>query len=82
MNILNAILKKQHTLEQSFQRMLNSGVQVTPRLQQTTPNFTYEMFTDYLTTRLAPQLEERARSAPVLLELRYLLSIVITHNID
>jgi len=82
MNILNAILEKQRTLEQSFQRMLNSSVQLTPRLQQTTPNFTYEMFTDYLTTRLAPQLEERARSAPVLLELRYLLSIVITHIID
>ena len=40
------------------------------------------MFTDYLITRLAPQLEERARSAPVLLELRYLLSIVITHIMD
>jgi hypothetical protein len=77
MNILNAILEKQRTLEQSFQRMLNSSVQLIPRLQQTTPNFTYEMFTDYLITRLAPQLEERARSAPVLLELRYLLSIVI-----
>jgi len=72
MNILNAILEKQRTLEQSFQRMLNSSVQLTPRLQQTTPNFTYEVFTDYLITRLAPQLEERARSAPVLLELRYL----------
>jgi hypothetical protein len=79
MNILNAILEKQRTLEQSFQRMLNSSVQLTPRLQQTTPNFTYEMFTDYLITRLAPQLEERARSlAPVLLELRYFYSIIIT----
>jgi hypothetical protein len=82
MNILNAILEKQRTLEQSIQRMLNSGVHLTPRQQQTTTNFTYEMFTDYLTSRLAPQLEERARSAPVLLELRYLLRIVITHIID
>jgi hypothetical protein len=62
--------------------MLNSGVHLTPRQQQITTNFPYEMFTDYLTTRLAPQLEERARSAPVLLELGYLLSIVITHIID
>ena len=37
------------------------------------------MFNGYLTDRLAPLLEERARSlAPVLLELRYFYSIIIT----
>jgi hypothetical protein len=84
MNALNAIRHAQEAMvpaivnsfEQALQRVLQS-VHTTPRQQHL--NFTSEMFNGYLTDRLAPLLEERARSlAPVLLELRYFYSIIIT----
>jgi hypothetical protein len=88
MNTLNAILHTQEAMatkltaiEQTLQHI--QGVHGTTRqLLETTPYFTYEMFTDYLTTKLACQLEEKTRLAPILLELRYLLSIVITYIIN
>ena len=66
-----------NSFEQALQRVLQN-VHTTPRQQYTHLSFTSEMFSEYLTERLAPQLEERARSqAPSLLELRYFFSIVI-----
>ena len=84
MNALNAIRQAQEAMvpaivnsfEQALQRVLQS-VHTTPRQQHL--NFTSEMFNGYLRDRLAPLLEERARSlAPVLLELRYFYIIIIT----
>jgi len=85
MNALNAIRQAQEAMvpaivnsfEQALQRVLQS-VHTTPRQQHL--NFRSEIFNGYLRYRLAPLLEERARSlAQVLLELRYfsaLLSLV------
>ena len=92
MNILNAMLHTQEAMatkltaiEQTLQHI--QGVHETTTQLPTTPYFTYEMFTDYLTTRLAFQLEERTRLAPILLEFRYCcyhlyLSIIITYIIN
>ena len=81
MNALNAIRHAQEAMVpaivNSFEQALQRVVHTTPRQQHL--NFTSEMFNGYLTDRLAPLLEERARSlAPVLLELRYFYSIIIT----
>ena len=74
MNALNGIRQAQEAMLPAIQSLHR-----TPRQQHVNLNFTYEMFNHYLTERLAPQLEERARShAPFLLELRYCFSIVIT----
>ena len=74
MGVLNAILHAQEAMIPAIERILSAHG--TPRQQQTLhkqQHFTYEMFTDYLTNQLGPQLEDRARlEAPVLLELRYL----------
>ena len=88
MNALNAILHVQEAMvpaiEHTLQRFLS--VHGTPRQQQTLHKqqpFTYETYTYYLTNRLVPLLEERARlEAPVLLELRYLLNVVSTHIVN
>ena len=73
-NDLNGIRQAQEAMLPAIQSLHR-----TPRQQHVNLNFTYEMFNHYLTERLAPQLEERARShAPFLLELRYFFSIVIT----
>jgi len=77
---LNGIRQAQEAMRNDLneERSIQS-LHRTPRQQHVNPNFTYEMFNHYLTERLAPQLEERARShAPFLLELRYFFSIVIT----
>ena len=79
-NDLNGIRQAQEAMRNDLneERSIQS-LHRTPRQQHVNLNFTYEMFNHYLTERLAPQLEERARSlAPVLLELRYFFSIVIT----
>ena len=77
---LNGIRQAQEAMRNDLneERSIQS-LHRTPRQQHVNLNFTYEMFNHYLTERLAPQLEERARShAPFLLELRYFFSIVIT----
>ncbi len=74
MNDLNGIRQAQEAMLPAIQSLHR-----TPRQQHVNLNFTSEMFNQYLTERLAPLLEERARShAPFLLELRYFFSIVIT----
>jgi len=91
MNTLNAMLYIQEVMttkltaiEQTLQHI--QGVHGITTQLSTTPYFTYEMFTDYLTTRLAFQLEERTRLAPILLEFRYCyhlyVSIVINYIIN
>jgi len=91
MNTLNAMLYIQEVMttkltaiEQTLQHI--QGVYGITTQLPTTTYFTYEMFTDYLTTRLAFQLEERTRLAPILLEFRYCyhlyVSIVINYIIN
>lgn len=65
MNALNAIFHTQEAMatklaaiKQTLRRIL--GVHGNFR-QLTTPNSTYEMFSDYLITRLVLQLEERLK---------------------
>jgi len=93
MNTLNAMLHTQEALatkliaiEQTLQHIQGVYGITTTQLQTTPYYFTYEMFTDYLTTRLAFQLEERTRLAPILLEFRYCyhlyVSIVINYIIN
>jgi hypothetical protein len=88
MNALNGIRQALDGIRQAQEAMLPAIINSfehalhqhrTPRQQHVNLNFTSEMFNQYLTERLAPQLEERARShAPFLLELRYFFSIIIT----
>ena len=88
MNALNGIRQALDGIRQAQEAMLPAIINSfehalhlhrTPRQQHVNLNFTSEMFNQYLRERLALQLEERARSlAPVLLELRYFFSFVIT----
>ncbi len=80
MNALNAIRQAYEALVPAI---VNSFEQALQRVLQSVHNFTSEMLNGYLRYRLSPLLEERARSlAPVLLELRYFYSIIITRIND
>ena len=80
MDALNAILHAQEAIIPAIERI--PSVHGTPRQQQTLHkqlHFTYETFTDYLTNRLATQLEERARlEAPILL-LEFGIEVFMKH---
>jgi hypothetical protein len=75
MSTLSRILQAQESIAQKIDTVLQRQAQVVP--QDNTLDkapFTYEMFETYMSTRLFPQLEERARiEAPCLLDIRYLV---------